>query len=128
MEEGHFKIELIRLNFNLVLNKVIRDVEFWNIESYIELVLKDRDKLFRLTKKKMCTTIRITTFQRIGQELSDYFSQTISIDIVPCVHISGWWPDQAVLSLSNSANRLQVNCHRTAVVLSLHARIRFIGR
>ena len=47
------------------------------------------------------TNVKIKTFRNIGPEPNKYFERVISINIVPCIKVQGWWPEEAPHSLQN---------------------------
>src|SRR6218665_1530124 len=97
-EEGYLLTEQLNLRFQHVLVEVLKDGEFWKDEATFELDLVEEVKLiaFRFSSP-LCKTLKLT---RVSPTRSTTPCPKISIDIVPCVYIDGWWPDEALTSVN----------------------------
>ena len=100
-DDGFLLTSLLNLKFEMLLKLVLHSSDFWKNESKFELVDDDIEKEFTLTPTKAWTTITLRTIDRIGPGLGEFFYPEISIDLAPCIHVKGWWPDGAGCTIRN---------------------------
>ena len=97
-EEGYLLTEQLNLRFQHVLVDVLKDGEFWKNEPAFELDLIEEVKLmaFRFSSP-LCKTLKLT---RVRPTRSTTTCLEISIDIVPCIYVDGWWPEEALTNVN----------------------------
>ena len=99
--DGYLLTTRMNLKFQALLKEVLHDAEFWKDEAFFEVMDRDVKTEYQFLPRKICTTVLLGTFRKIGPMQDDYFLSPISIDIVPCIHIDAWRPKDAVTSLPN---------------------------
>ena len=87
----------VRQDFERLLNRVLRGAEFWTSENIFELKLASDRDLYDVQSRGVCTSVKLTVNPPInGVVIFD----EISVDIVPCLHITDYWPTEAVQEVS----------------------------
>lgn len=80
------------LSFILLLISVLKDAQFIENQQNLDWDLESIDS------KRVALNLKLNKIEfYIGKK---YSFEQISIDIVPCFHIEGWWPDEAITNIS----------------------------
>ena len=129
--DGYLLTTAVKLQFDLILKK------FWTNQTYVERTIlwrRSRDVHQRWNhnfyRSKLHSTLDLRTNQRIAPRSAfDFFFRDRSVDIVPCIHKSGWWPsdeDETLLYqtpfVRTCRERIKMICKDTAVRSSLLSR------
>lgn len=93
--EGFLLNAEISSRFQATVCDVLGDREFWREERLFDWNIENENKyLYGGHTRSLCMTLKLRLNQPIN---GHYLFDEISIDIVPCVHIDGWWPDGGAL-------------------------------
>ena len=105
-DDGFLLTTRVNLTFETILKQVLHESHFWIDEPYLEIVDDDAKAQFGVTPTKLCTTLTLRTSRRVNAidttAQEKYFYPSISVDIVPCLHINGYWPTEAVSSFEQA--------------------------
>ena len=99
---------IVGFHFQVILQQILNESEFWKSENIFELNCSDLPvhNSYNIIPNKICTTI---TLQPRGPWNRDKLIPQISVDIVPSIHIAGWWPDEALQCFDDEIT--SAGCH-----------------
>jgi hypothetical protein len=88
----------VRREFERLVKKILREAEFWAKEKVFDIDMKcDRD-LYVLRSEAVGVTIKLAVNAPID---GVHIFHTISVDIVPSLHIEGFWPEECIKDASD---------------------------
>ena len=94
ISDGHLLTTAINFKFKTLIRDMLSESEFWRNESYFELsnwnILGAKGSW--VDPDKPHSTLFLSTTRKIGPQQAVYFSETISIDVVPSNHVNKWLP------------------------------------
>ena len=96
----------VRREFERLLKYVLRGAEFWRKESMFEVDLTSESDLYILQSDRVCISLKFVVNPPIK---GVFIFHRISVDIVPSLHIKGYWPDEAIQEISE--NLKSDGCH-----------------
>ena len=83
----------VNSRFQIILEEVLSDPNFWQDEHLFEWNLTDKYKSKSEKPAGLCKTLRLRMIHPIEDGEGGFLFVNISIDIVACVHVEDWWPE-----------------------------------
>ena len=87
----------VRRDFEVILKNVLRSVEFWKEETFFEVDAQHDEDLYTIDAHKVCITLHFDISRPID---GVNIFHKISVDIVPTIEIPNYWPEEAILDVS----------------------------
>jgi len=105
-DDGNIKSDIVRTRFEIILKEILRNTQFWENENFFELDIHSDVDLYNLSPDRVCITLKLAVNEPVN---SVPIFHSISVDIVPSLHIEDFWPDDAIQGVSNALK--QDGCH-----------------
>lgn len=97
--DGYLLTTKISARFQSIIVGILKKKSFWTDEPLFDLEFSNEYNYgYGTHTKSLCFTLKLTLNGPVDGE---YIFEPISVDIVPCIHIDGWWPDGAISNIGN---------------------------
>lgn len=117
-DDGFLITEKINSQFKIILTNVLADPQFikrhchfdWNWHTCFDVVNFEKDVNmvdYFSRNNKLATTLKLMKMCLDRRKRSSFMM--ISVDLVPTIHIDGWWPDNAISNVSEDIKAF--GCH-----------------